>query len=310
MKKIFIIIFGLLTILSCEKIIDLEIPDSERKIVFNGIMNPDSTIKIQVSQSLGILEDELNLKYLEDADVTIFEDGIEIEKMTHTVSGIFTSTVVPALNKTYKVQVENTNLPTAEASSKIPELVEITKLDTITVVTTTHDEFSNTDYYSTNIRFEINFDDPESVDNYYFVGISMYEPIYDETNTTIIDSMEYFTYFMSEDIVLQNTESQFTLNSISGQAFSDEKINGFSYKLKIETGIPTYGEAYFTGSTYNVYMMSITKDLYLHILSYNKAQYSSNDPFTQPVQIFSNITDGLGIFSAINITKKSVYVKF
>ena len=52
-KKVFVIMFTLFfTLTSCEKIIDVKIPDTDRKIVINGLINPDSLVHINLSRSL------------------------------------------------------------------------------------------------------------------------------------------------------------------------------------------------------------------------------------------------------------------
>lgn len=304
MKNLILIISAILIFGSCEKIIDLDINEKERRIVANGIVTPDSLIKIQVSKSISIIEDERHLTYLSAATVKLYIDDEYTEKMNYTKNGYFVSTDTALLGKKYSFDISYNEMIPVQGETQIPELVEITKLDT-SYVTNSFDGY-NENYY----EFTINFKDPGETQNFYFLAISTYEIMYDEfMNPT--DSVEYYTYLESDDNLFGSYYNNFSLNGIEGQAFSDERFNGNTYSFKTRvSGYYYYDDpGYNTGHTYRVYLLSLSKDLYLHIVSYIKAQEVGGDPFSQPVQVFSNITDGLGLFSAYNISTKTVYIK-
>lgn len=304
MKNFLIIISAILIFGSCEKIIDIDIDEKEKRIVANGIVSPDSLIKIQVSKSISILEDERHLQYLSASTVKLYADGEYVEKMNYTKNGYFVSTDTAVTGKKYSFDISYSDMTPVQGETQIPDLVEITKLDTSFV--------SNymDGYYDSYYEFTIDFKDPAETQNYYFLAISYYEIIYDEYMNPY-DSVQYFTYLENDDNLFGSYYSTFNLNGIEGQAFTDERFNGNLYSVKTRF----YGYYYYDGSgsspghTYKVYLLSLSRDLYLHIASYIKSQEVGGDPFSQPVQVFSNITNGLGLFSAYNISTKTVYVK-
>ncbi len=296
MKNIIILIIIALTISACEKIVDIKIDEKEKQIVANGILTPDSLIKIQVSKSLSILEDEKYLQYLNSAEVKLYADGVFVENMAPSKDGIFISSDTTDIAKTYSFDISYDKLQSIHAETKIPDLVEIASIDTAVI------QDGSDGYMQTFIDLTVNFSDPANVQNYYLIGVSYYEPIYDDQYINIIDSIEYFTWISSDDDIFGSDYNYFSLNGIEGQVINDEMFNGNDYSLRVKLYPSYYSDK---AATYNVYFLSITKDLYLHISSYNKAQGVGDNPFTQPVQVYSNIENGLGIFSAYNLSKTS-----
>ena len=59
--------------IGCEKTIEIDLEDAKIRIVVNSEINPDSTIKVNVTRSRHIL-DNAEIVPLTDADVKIFED--------------------------------------------------------------------------------------------------------------------------------------------------------------------------------------------------------------------------------------------
>jgi hypothetical protein len=46
------------------------------------------------------------------------------------------------------------------------------------------------------------------------------------------------------------------------------------------------------------YLKEITEDLYRYYYSYEEHLYAKDDPFSEPVTVFSNVNNGLGIVGA------------
>ena len=286
---IYIVLFFVISI-SCEKIIDIDIPEKEKKIVINSIISTDSLVKVNVSKSLNILDDK-NVIYLNKATVKLYEDDKFIENLTNISNGNFMSKVFyPKMGKNYKIEVSAQNLKTVTAESKIPQKVKITSIDTAT-----KDEEG---YFS--LEFTLKFDEPENETNYYLLQMKTYQPSdYDfETQTYAKDKLENL-YISSDDNMVES------IANFGGILFSDKLINGQSYSLKLT--VDKYNFYNDTNLVY-VYLNSVSKDFYLYLKSYNQHQEAKYDPFAEPVQVYKNIKNGYGIFAGYSSYVDSIEV--
>lgn len=80
---------------SCEKIIPIDLPDQDRKIVINGLLAPDSLVNVNLSLSLSVLEPDSFL-YLSDAEVDLYRDNELLGRMVYDSVGFYS---LPAENK-------------------------------------------------------------------------------------------------------------------------------------------------------------------------------------------------------------------
>jgi hypothetical protein len=55
-------------------------------------------------------------------------------------------------------------------------------------------------------------------------------------------------------------------------------------------------------------LQQVDKSYYLYAVSEQKYQQTRNNPFTEPVQVYSNVKNGFGLFSAYNGTRKEFIV--
>ena len=50
-----------------------------------------------------------------------------------------------------------------------------------------------------------------------------------------------------------------------------------------------------------VKLLTISQDIYRYIISHNLNEQVGGDPFAQPVQVYSNVENGLGLFSGYTV---------
>ena len=67
---------------NCEKVIDIDIPERDRKIVINGFINPYSLFSVNISKSLNIL-DVTEVKFLNDVTVNVYENNQFIDTLNY-----------------------------------------------------------------------------------------------------------------------------------------------------------------------------------------------------------------------------------
>jgi transposase len=85
---------------SCQKEVQVEIPNSKNKIVLNCIMNEDSLFTVLVSRTKKLYVDDNVDMALTNATVSVYENGVLIENLSHDSIGIYSS-------KTFKPKVGN-----------------------------------------------------------------------------------------------------------------------------------------------------------------------------------------------------------
>ncbi len=313
MRYSLLILFVLLIIFdSCQKKLDIDIPESEKHIVLNGIINPDSTIRVRVTKSKGVLENN-PIKILKDADVKLYENDVFLEKLQYSDSGYFYSSVKPGINTIYKITAEYTGLNSVEATTQIYNIPEIESVDTIMKYTINEygEGYIDTTY---EIHYELTFKDAENTSDYYFISLTQLYPvlIFDGTSYVLTGYEMYSDYFDSTDPVLSKENNEFIINGMNGRVFNDELFNGNSYTLSFSSfyqKMITYNKG-VSDNSYPVYFiinfLKVSEAMYNYIFSYNLNQYSTDDPFAQPVQIYSNVKNGLGLFSGYSMTTDTI----
>jgi hypothetical protein len=284
-----------LSFLSCERPIDFHIPDDELFVVMNSVVNTDSLVKVNLSRSKNVL-DTTSIPYVSNAQVSLYEDNVFIETLTYQSEGFYSSfstKVKPG--KEYKIVASIENEPELRAVCAIPEPVRITSLDTL-MITGQGSMYS----YINSMACIITIDDPSGIQNYY--GLKVYRKLinyYDPTDSVdLIESVE----FSSDDRIFEFYRFGGYLNpfildpnadDFTGTAafFSDNLLDGKKFSVRIN--IDNYG--IFDG-TYYFCVSSLSQSYYLYMQSLAQYNQADGNPFSEPVQVYSNISNGLGIF--------------
>lgn len=311
-----IIISGIILLffigIACEKTIDIDLEDAKIRIVVNAELRSDSTIRVHVTRSRHIL-DNADIIPLTDAVVKLYEDDVFIGNLTYSNNGFYRIDYRPVKGKTYKVEVGHNDFDNVYGLTTIPETVNITRVDTIK----SFDEYGNEFY-----NFTIKFRDPSSVPNYYMISMRnhysyemwdenmiTYDTLYVGPDTTIVH-IEYGGYrraestdntgFQSDDMIVD--AYVYPNNTV---VFSDELINGEEYSLKLR--VDRYSLYQDTNKLF-IDFYSISPEYYKYLVSFTKNQDASGDPFAEPVMVFSNIVDGIGIVGAASVYTDSVMI--
>ncbi len=318
MKKI-ILLSVVFTILmtACEKMkkeIDINISDAEKHIVINGIINPDSLITVRISQSQNIL-DNSDIKYLTTAGVKLYENDVFVEDLHHTDMGFYKSTIKPGVGKKYKVSVDYGEMKTAIATTTLKEANKILKVDTSMQVgyegyydEETGEYIEDGHAYNYDINFKVKIKDNGETEDYYFLALAVKQPEYTlDSPPVFIGYKEYPEVFNTNDVVFKDYNQEYTLDGIYGMVFSDEKFNGAHYNLSFNSSI--YDEGRDKKPIIVIKLLTVPKDIYQFILTRNQNEQTTGDPFSQPVQIYTNIENGLGIFSYYTMDVDSLFIK-
>ena len=290
----FIAVLAVLVITSCTKTLDDELPENKPKLVINGLINSDSVLSVNISKTVHVFENENNNNppFIHNAVTRFYEDGqflfnlIEGENGYYSKPGYF-----PSINHSYKIEVEKTGYPTISAETNIPVPVLIKSLDTTINLGNGGDGY----YYGEEIKFELKYQDPSGPGNHY--RLDCYLHYIDENNE-----------YLSRQYIYVNENDEYLFDKTYGYLlWTDQLTDGNEVTIKFNF----YSNAYsFEGenpnnsssATYLFVLNSVSEDFY----RYDKTRSlffdtgGSSNPFSEPVLIYSNITDGFGIFGGFS----------
>lgn len=270
MKKKIITIFpiALLVFISCEKEIKIDTIGSKKQLVINSVFCVNKPLLLRFSYSTPIekkyqnISDSLHIKLYENAHLiysgTILSDSL--------ITGI-----LPSNNSYYKISA-SVNGDSIVALDTVPKQVYIT--DAVMKNNIGMDEYGTP--YS---EISVTFTDPANERNYYEMYIPGHQ--YDHS-TKITDPV-----LINEGDIDYNPTTYF---------FSDELIDGKTYTMKIMC----------LGSKWRkMVLRSVSRNYYLYRKYFTRHLYtqpaSERDIYgllhlAEPIDMFTNIKGGLGIF--------------
>ncbi|MDG2370840.1 MAG: DUF4249 domain-containing protein [Flavobacteriales bacterium] len=298
MKKSIAIIVLVFTISSCEKIIPFTGEITQPKLVVNSLFENQNRWSVHISQSLSVL-DTSSLSNIENATVRIMDDQNNVvEILTHDFGGHYTGITFPQLGENYRVEAEASGFTSVYSENNLPTPISIISVDTNTTFVDDEEK----------LEMSITFSDPVNINNYYLVSVAAggwFTDDYWNGTSWVIDSTfyEFSIPILVDDPTFENYGSNrwenngiFTDFSFDGQNKTiDIAINSGEYEYKLDD------LEYFEVRIYN-----ITEAAYLYNKSYNLYQNASGNPFAQPVQVYSNVSQGFGIFAGSQLNVFSI----
>ncbi len=297
-----ILIFTIL-LYSCDKTVNIPIPDNGRKLVVNSFFQSGNNLTVNLSKSKYILDNSNSNDAISNAEISLFENNILLEKLIETEPGKYKSTFFLLENKEYSIFVNSNNFDQVKAFNKIPLLSTINNFKFI--------NYTIAEYGDQEINFTIEFDDDLNTEGFYLIELFK-EFNYYEYNS---DTDQY-------DIETKSIEKIYISSKDPG--YGDEKYNNSGILLddKLFNGknhsfsFYAYAYSYYYKKVnkaddkekYYVHLSTISKDYYLYINSLNKHLNTQGDFFSEPVQVYGNIENGFGIFAGFSSSIDSVEV--
>lgn len=292
-------ILGLLFILtivlsSCEKDINIPIPEASPVIVVNGVFRVGKPLGVSISKSQPI-KDVSRIKTISNAKVQLFEDGNLIEELALSQNGFYIGQKQTQAEKRYSIEVSAPGLTavTAENQLSVPTIIDEVLLDTVT----NKEGFNQT-------RAIIRFTDNGGTKNWYNLKCYTKARKPDTTDVFEIREVPYSAY---NNIVLEDE----SWSDKQGASFSDDIFNGKKIELSVllnEWEFLNWNDRSFELSLI-VELRSISEAHYKYNIGYFKWEETSGSPFSESVQVPTNIRNGLGLFAGYDYTRKEVSIK-
>ena len=295
---------------ACQKE-NVEIPDTGRKLVINGLITTDSLLNVRISNSYYIKDPKMGwsiFPVFDSVDVRFYRNNNFLDSLHYLVqdnrydiyptSNYKSDNIYPLPGNEYKIKVKRSGFPDATATTIIPGLVKIEKVDTSrTVVVPGYGR----DFI---MNCKIEFTDPSAEKNYYIINIvTKKSPL----------GKEYMAFDCNDPVI----EEEFGSNTMAGKvlkygyAFSDKLIEGKKYSLNV-----SFDGYYYWDSPYNpnprtsyIYyfrLYSITEDYFKFIQTLNLFNATYLNPLDEPVMVYSNVSGGYGIFAGAAVSTDSI----
>mgnify|MGYP001588000750 FL=1 len=158
MKKNILFILVTLLLYSCEEVIDIDLQNSEPKLVIEASVNVlkdgTSNAVVTLSQTAPFFENDIPA--VTDALVSITSSTGEVYSFNHTQNGIYTASVLPVLENTYTLEVihQNETYTATEALQTVTEFEEVI-------------QNNEGGFGGDQIQLKAYFTDPGGIQNYY-----------------------------------------------------------------------------------------------------------------------------------------------
>lgn len=288
MKKNNLIYILLLFAFGCTKKTNITLPSKAGELVVNCLYNAGEPLHIYMTKTV-YPKDTIYKQADPNLIVTLNEDGKFKEIINFNSStGIYESTTLPSAAHKYQLQIQNAvNKPIDVAlENQMPtsfKLKNISFKDSV---------ISNGANYFGELKFTIvdgvGFDYYKILLSYFNNGTQNYIPILEYNNTDLV--------FDDDSTFIENSARYF-----SDRAF---KNNQHEFIIRIPSG------NYYTNGRNNLLIesASLSNEYFLYLKSlkdYDKA-YNPRNPLANPVQLYSNSSNNLGIFAGQILNKDTI----
>ena len=322
MKKYIVISLILFSAFSCTKTIDFDDEELANQLVLNSIIYPDQSVTAYLTFSTSILSRPTLAGggLMADGTMEIYENGTLI-KQEYSPTGRFQfPEIKPKAGATYRI-VGKSHDKQLEAETTVPNKVEVISIDTATV----RDQFINK-----RLRVNVKMKDGAG-DNFYRITVSR------ENLVLILDAdgkgnRKYFRSTSEGWISSDNPVFNSLYNNFGGEGFDmgpandynifpDDYFKGKEYTIQFFVNNYGYGDASSPGgyggngtskTIYKrtiVHIQHLSKDLFTYLKYLKLYDFSHDNPFAEPVPVYSNVKNGVGIFAGFNDDAKFSYEK-
>lgn len=294
---------------SLKTVVDKKLPEFKPVLVFNSILTTDTIAKASLSKNRFVLEEERYNKYepgkdselINDAKISLFEDSKLLgqyreEKKLYSSKYYspekgenYSFKLNPKAGSVYKIKAEKKGFATIESTFKMPELKADFNIKDIKV---SEDKEPN----AKRIRLTYAITDKPGRDFYKLTllqkivkenGESYYSKIYYDENKKVDDD-----FFGSEE---DNDNSLFS-DELFSEKTLEKTISFIRYNSRTNKSFELIVE-----------LKSFSEGYFKYFKSLNKANNANGNPLSQPVQVYSNIENGLGVFGGF-VTKKKKFM--
>lgn len=290
---------------ACEEPVDLDIKELSPPIVVNGTFTNNQSFKVILTKSGSVLNNTPT-QFIDNAKVSILnEENKVLGTLLYQKDAMFPhyqlKDLKPTFETSYHLSVDIPNYSNLSAVDQIPKPVP---LQSILIDTISYEDGEGTAISS--ISLTADFKEPNGQVNFYH--FFLYHAVVNgraQTDGFVENVEERLMPLPITDIQENKTKASFDSDQV-GILFSDEFINGQSVQLKLLAQIDELETGMYPKLVGE--LRTVSKKYYQYYLSLARQQESKDRPFIEPVPVFSNIENGVGIFAGYSTYRDSVTV--
>lgn len=293
MNRFIYLILIAIVLASCVSRVDPDFPVFNGNVVVNSLLVPDSVIQVHLSAS--VRSDLLEIfPHLNNARVEV-SDGEEVVLLQYQGQGIYATDVRPLEGTKYRLRITLPDITPLTALTVIPQKPEI--------YTTAQPEHN---------IVKITIEDDPKEDNYYWVGRKSF---------TFLGESTYYDTYVSCDFPWFDDFNQTRSLDITGKMnfayhfyarLPDTQFSGKEVSFQLPH---YYSDAEdYEQLPYRAYVYIINADKHLDqymksaLIQYELGVIGDMPVFHTPLDIYSNIENGKGIFGSYTISQFDITV--
>ncbi len=284
MNKMMLLFMMTSILTGCIRNIDIPYPDYKPQKVLIGTLEPNKPISIRLSNTLPVTSIDTVYPPITNAKVLCYEDGILLGELSHQKDGIYTLEKTPKSKSIYKIQA-SVDSETITATDTMPSPINFS-------VELTKDNLQNINY-NPDFKLEIQRESK----SYNWFSITYYR-----SRQSILGL--FSQPFDSESIYLDTFNASKSPNGKTSHGFNIRVKPDYKGKITIE-GVPVNQFAKDSSLYVQFLDVSYSYDRYLKtaIVAWENRVSNNegglNNPFYEPITIYSNVTGGIGILGSV-----------
>lgn len=283
---------------ACEKEIDVKVPGYKSKLVINSSTHSGDTIRVFVGKSIGILEYNRNKDLnIDQANVLLYRSGSsEADTLRYEPhSGSYLSRTTAEAGEIYSIKVAAAGFADATAVSAVPQHVPILSVQRLPQARVNTDGIVQDE-------LRITFKDPPAKGDFYILHL------YKVRTDSSYYSDCINTPDASVESIYDETIDQNTCLDAEAIFIRDDLFNGSTKELRLFASREYLSPETSGGNVYKVELVlqHVTEDYFRFQKTYRFASENNDNPFAEPTNIHTNISNGYGIFGIIGSDTRDV----
>ncbi len=295
-RKYFYLLLIPTLVLSCETVIDLDIPEEEPKPVINAMMTANEPVKVELTKSSDAMKND-EIEAIDGASVVLFREDEPVDTLVQEDTPpelgkprrYFSENYEPEAGASYSIEVEAEGFDPATAETRIPDTIgeaELVKFEK------EERDFASTVWHKAVVEF------PVQEGSYYTVAaVVKYE---DEYDNPVSEGLDYLTpeprlehagagefdQIIEGDVLLAG-ETELELK---------EDDDGYIEMELYPEAAPLLGPG-VDEYEYKIIIRKVTADYKSYIRSLREQDLYRDNPFAERVSVYSNVDEGFGLVS-------------
>lgn len=204
---------------SCEDVIDVDIPESEKRLVVDGWLSNVRDFQVIKLKYTGAYFDSTTTPVVTDAIVNIYDDQGNTFNMTEAEPGVYNNFFMPQVGNKYTLEIET---PDGEKFISIPEKMEaVPEMEELYYEYKEKTLFDEEGYY-----VFIGFADPKGIMNFYRWKLYLNDELKNKPFDLIIsddalyDGSEVYDVQYNEDPLVPGDKVKIEMYSLTKEAYN------------------------------------------------------------------------------------------